>query len=430
MNQTILNKGLALRTMAPETCTNQQNILLQNHLRQAMQGSYYKKLYQDCGVTPEDISLANLSDLPLTSRADLNGNSHRFQGVGDAQIRDISLTSGTTGSPVRIPYTQHDLERLAYNEAMAFYGAGVRPGDVYVVGVTLDRCFIAGLAYYSGLVTLGATAVRSGPGQPARQWECIAQCKPKGFIGVPSFLLQIGRWAQEHGHNPADSAIESLITIGEPIRRANFELTPLGRDLQQIWQTPIHGSYGATELETGISECCAQQGGHIHPELMIAEIVDDQGKLVPQGEAGELVVTPLGVEGFPLVRFRTGDITRMHTGPCACGWTSPRIGPIEGRLAQRLKVKGTTLYPDTILQVLQEIPHLGPAYLEVSASYDLSDEIKVVVAEENAISVKEIMTLLQARLRVRPEVEKQPEKAILARISGGHKVKRFFDNRS
>jgi phenylacetate-CoA ligase len=430
MNQTILNQGLALRTMAPDTCRAQQDILLQNHIRQAMQGSHYKKLYQDCGVTPEDISLANLGDLPLTSRADLNGNSRQFQAVSDAQIRDLSLTSGTTGSPVRIPYTHHDLDRLAYNEAMAFYGAGVRPGDVYIVGVTLDRCFIAGLAYYSGLVTLGATAVRSGPGQPARQWECIEQLKPKGIIGVPSFLLQIGQWVQEHGYNPAESSIESLITIGEPIRRGDFELTPLGRDLQQIWQTPIHASYGATELETGISECCAQRGGHIHPELMIAEIVDEQGKLVPQGEAGELVVTPLGVEGFPLVRFRTGDITRMHTGPCDCGWTSPRIGPIEGRLAQRLKVKGTTIYPDTILQLLQEIPNLGPAYLEVSAAYDLSDEIKVVVAEENAINVKEIMTLLQARLRVRPEVEKQPAEAIMARMSEGHKVKRFFDNRS
>jgi phenylacetate-CoA ligase len=163
---------------------------------------------------------------------------------------------------------------------------------------------------------------------------------------------------------------------------------------------------------------------------MIAEIIDEQGNPVSTGQPGELVVTPLGVEGFPLVRFRTGDITRMHTSPCACGWTSPRIGPIEGRLAQRLKVKGTTIYPDTIFQVLQEIQDLGPSYLEVSASYDLSDEIKVVVAEENAISVKEIMNLLQARLRVRPEVEKQPEKAIIAKISGGHKVKRFFDNRN
>jgi phenylacetate-CoA ligase len=430
MNKTLFKQGLTLRTMDISQCRDQQNKLLQNHIRQAMHGTHYKNLYTSCGIAPEDISLDNLAKLPLTSRTDLNHNSHLFQAVADDQVRDLSLTSGTTGNPVRIPYTQHDLDRLAYNEAMAFHSVNVKKGDIYLVGVTIDRCFIAGLAYYSGLVALGATAVRSGPGQPARQWEFIEQLCPRGIIGVPSFLLQIGKWAEKHGKTPSESSIESLITIGEPIRRANFELTPLGTDLQQIWHTPIHASYGATELETGISECYEQQGGHIHPDLMIAEIIDEQGNPVSTGQPGELVVTPLGVEGFPLVRFRTGDITRMHTSPCACGWTSPRIGPIEGRLAQRLKVKGTTIYPDTIFQVLQEIQDLGPSYLEVSASYDLSDEIKVVVAEENAISVKEIMNLLQARLRVRPEVEKQPEKAIIAKISGGHKVKRFFDNRN
>lgn len=422
--------GINLRTMDPEQRVEQQNIFLQNHIRQAMQSAHYHKLYTELGVQPETITLANLTDLPLTSRSDLNDRSHLFQAVADDKIRDLSLTSGTTGNPVRIPYTRNDLHRLAYNEAMAFHGAGVKRGDIYLVGVTIDRCFIAGLAYYSGLVELGATAVRSGPGQPARQWEFIEQLGPRGIIGVPSFLLQIGKWAKEHGKNPAESTIKSLITIGEPIRRPNFDLTPLGHDLQEIWQTPIHASYGATELETGISECTMQRGGHIHPELMIAEVIDEQGKPVPPGKSGELVVTPLGVEGFPLVRFRTGDITRITTNPCDCGWTTPRIGPIEGRLAQRLKVKGTTIYPDTIFQVLQEIAGLGPAYLEVTASYDLSDEIKVVVAEESAISVKEITNLLQARLRVRPEVEKQPEKAITTKMTTGHKVKRFFDKRN
>ncbi len=426
----IFKQGLALRTMPVSQCIEQQNILLQKHLKQAMQGTHYRQTYTDLGITPQEISLDNFSDLPLTSRADLNDRSHLFQAVPDDKIRDLSLTSGTTGNPVRIPYTRNDLHRLAYNEAMAFHGAGVKKGDTYLVGVTIDRCFIAGLAYYSGLVELGATAVRSGPGQPARQWEFIEQLRPKGIIGVPSFLLQIGKWALEHGKKPSESSIQSLITIGEPIRRPNFDLTPLGYDLQEIWQTPIHASYGATELETGISECVMQRGGHIHPELMLAEIIDEQGNLVAHGKSGELVVTPLGVEGFPLVRFRTGDITRIDPTPCDCGWTTPRIGPIEGRLAQRLKVKGTTIYPDTIFQVLQEIKELGPAYLEVTASYDLSDEIKVVVAEESAISVKEITNLLQARLRVRPEVEKQPGKAIMTKMSsGGHKLKRFFDNR-
>ena len=100
---------------------------------------------------------------------------------------------------------------------MAFYGAGITTQDTCLICVTLDKCFIAGLAYYSGLVGLGATAIRSGSGQPARQWDLIDKINPTVLIGVPTFLIQIADWAKKHGHDPEKAKIKKIITIGEPI---------------------------------------------------------------------------------------------------------------------------------------------------------------------------------------------------------------------
>src|SRR5690606_1278517 len=127
-------------------------------------------VFTDGWFVPEALqSLDDLAMLPLTERQDLSRRGKDFIAHGIA-ARDICHTSGTTGEPVIVPYTDSDLRRLAYNEAMAFYGAGVREGDSILLTVTLDRCFVAGLAYYGGTTTLGATAIRSGPGQPAQQW--------------------------------------------------------------------------------------------------------------------------------------------------------------------------------------------------------------------------------------------------------------------
>lgn len=430
MEKSTLNTALARRTGRPADFAAQQLALLRNHVQQAMHSAFYKEKFAKLGISPAGItSLADLHSLPLTSRQDLDGASHLFQAVADENIVDLALTSGTTGVPVQVPYTRNDLTRLAFNEAIAFWGAGVRPKDRFLVCVTLDRCFIAGLAYYNGLVELGAAAIRSGSGQPARQWQLIKQLRPAGLIGVPTFLLHMARWGREHGYAPQDMGITSLITIGEPIRRPDFSLTVLGEELTRAWNAPIHVSYGATELETGISECEQGHGGHIHPELTLVEIIDDQGNQVADGEPGELVVTPLGVEGFPLIRFRTGDITRLYREPCPCGWQTPRIGPIEGRIAQRLKVRGTTIYPDIIFQTLQEVSAIEAAYIEVRAAYDLADEIKVVVGTCHSLEAREVEALLQAQLRVRLTVEIKDLEIVQKTMATANKPRKFFDLR-
>ncbi|MBU0482886.1 MAG: AMP-binding protein [Proteobacteria bacterium] len=428
-----LDTAINLRRSPPEMIAGHQKLFLRAHLKQAAKAPFYREMFKKQGCALDDLSLENLSSLPLTTRNDVESNPEAFFAAPPEKHVDLTLTSGSTGDPVLVPYTACDLERLAFNEQINFYGAGIRENDRLLLCVTLDRCFVAGLAYYSGLIKLGAASIRSGPAQPARQWELINRLKPSGLVGVPSFLLKMANWGESHGYNPKNNGIKTLVTIGEPIRRADNSLTPLGQELADAWQGRIFASYGATELETAFCECKAGCGGHVHPELMITEIVDDQGNLVPDGTAGEVVVTPLGVEGFTLVRFRTGDIARLHSTPCECGWQTPRLGAIEGRLAQRLKVKGTTLYPEMIFQALQDLPEVKASYLEVRSLYDLSDNIQVVVGVDNLadIKIEKISDHLQAHLRVKPEITIMDRGVVQETMekAGGRKLKRFFDFR-
>ena len=430
-----LEQGLRLRSQTVDVIEALQLNHLQAHLRVAVKTPFYESMFADCGLNVNDFDRLGLLDkLPFTSRQDLDQEPASFGGGTGGQVLDIALTSGTTGEPVVIPYTERDLHRLAYNEAVSFHSAGVQAGDRALLTVTLDRCFIAGLAYYSGLTHLGATAIRSGPGQPSRQWQIIQRLQPSCLVGVPSFLVELGEWGLANGflREGKSSPVNTIVTIGEPTRKFDFSPTAQGKRLIELWGANIFSSYGATEFETAFGECSAGQGGHIHPELMVVEIVDEHGRTLPDGEPGEVVVTPIGVEGFPLVRFRTGDIARLHRGACSCGWNSPRLGPLEGRLAQRLKYRGTTFYPESIFFALQEWLVDAIACVEVRQAADGADDVCVVVGcDEPSVTPEAVEERLQAHLRVRPRVHMKGREEVqrIMFAEGGRKPKKFFDFR-
>ncbi len=424
-----LSEGIRLRNAPEETWQARQMSLLRSHLVHAASLPFYRRLFRKCGVEPGGVrDMNDLAGLPMTSRHDLDRHGDDF--VRDKGLSDINLTSGITGKPVIVPYTAGDLERLALNEAFCFTGAGIGRGSRVLLTVTLDRCFVAGLAYYSGLLKVGAEVIRSGAGQPAMQWQVIERLAPDVIVGVPSFLARLAKWGEARGIDVKNAGIRKLVTIGEPVRRPDFSALPVCRELEEMWNARVFGSYGATEMETAFCECGAGRGGHVHPDLIVTEVVDSQGAPLPPGQAGEVVVTPLGVEGMPLVRFRTGDVARLHVEPCGCGWTTPRLGPIEGRLAHRLKFHGTTIYPEGIFQALQECGGVDMSYVEVRSSEALSDRITVVLCGENP-DPEEIRRTLQARLRVMPEVRVEGQDAVYARVwgDGGRKPRRFFDLR-
>lgn len=411
-----------------------QLLLLQQHLSYLHQASpYYREMFTRFGLTPEDCrTLSDLQKFPLTGKNDLAEHNPEFLAVAEELVVDICQTSGTTGEPVTIWQTEKDLQRLARNEQLAFTAAGLVRGDKVLIGAALDRSFMAGLAYFLGLREIGATAIRAGSGQLALVGELVRQQRPNVLVGVPSLFLALARRFQQSGVDPSKLGIEKIICIGEPIRDPDLSLSLLGQALHESWDAQVLGTYASTEMATAFADCVAGCGGHLLPELILVEIVDEDGQPIPAGKPGEVVVTPFGIEGTPLLRYRTGDVASLHPEPCACGRQTPRLGPILGRRAQMLKCRGTTLFPAAISSALHGIETIQGHYLEVEREFDLSDRLRVVVGSSDAsLTSKQVAELIAAKTRVKPEVViVSPEEIIKKTIlPERRKPVTFFDNR-
>jgi phenylacetate-CoA ligase len=334
-------------------------------------------------------------------------------------VVDYITTSGTLSDPVTFAMTESDLERLAYNEKISFECAGVKKSDIFQLMTTIDKRFMAGLAYFLGLRKLGAGVIRVGNGIAELQWDTIRRMKPNGAVVVPSFILRLIKYAEENGIDYQNSSIKKLVCIGENLREQDFSLNLLGQSIKEKWDVELYSTYASTEMATSFTECEYGCGGHHHPELIICELTDDNGNIVPEGETGELTITTLGVEGMPLLRFRTGDLVRFHTEPCQCGRTTMRISPIVGRLNQMIKYKGTTLYPPAIFDVLDNVAYLENYLIEVTDNDCGTDEVLIKVGlRENPDCdvVKDLKDRFRARIRVAPEIEVGPANEIQAMI--------------
>jgi phenylacetate-CoA ligase len=410
-----------------------QEARLREHLRYCAEASpYYRTVLKAAGIDENEITPSRLAELPLTDKSAIEEYNVDFCAVPLSKIVDIVLSSGTTGKPIRMMYTDHDLRRLAYNEERSFAGVGISDHDTVLLTCTIDRCFVAGLAYFLGITSLGAAAIRNGRASLESHLEAVKRMWPTVIVGVPSFLRKLGLFLREAGMDPAKTAVSRLVCIGEPLRRRDLQPLKVGEDLEAIWEAKTYSTYASSEIVTTFCECPAQQGGHLHPDLAIVEIVDDEGKVLPSGETGEVVVTPMAVEGMPLVRFKTGDISFLIDQPCTCGRNSIRLGPILGRKNQMMKVKGTTLYPQAIYTILEEMGEVEEYYITVTGASDLSDAITVHAAvNDPRLTAEMIRDKLQARLRVKPAVILADEKSVRDQVytPTSRKPIRFFDRR-
>ncbi len=430
---TPLRQSFALAFQPPATLRQRQELLLGRQLDHCRRSPYYRRAL--AGMLPSigrRLPLTALRDLPFTTKADLEAHNDAFLAVPRSLVRDIVQSSGTTGQPTRVMYTAQDLQRLAYNEAVCFKGCGMGRGDRVLLTCTMDRCFVAGYAYCLGAQAVGAASVRSGLNLVEGHASVLALMRPTFLVGVPGFLRKLGRYLHESARPP--QGVKGLICIGEPLRDAALKPTALTQELERLWQAPAFSTYSSSEMVTSFCECSCQCGGHAAPDLGLLEIVDEAGQPLPPGETGEIVVTPLGVEGMPLVRFRTGDVGYFLDQPCACGRQTPRLSPILGRRSQMLKVRGTTLYPAMVFELLNDIPEVGEYYLEVDNQPDeQADRLEVHLAlnRETPDLKQKIENLLQSRLRVRPEVHVDSEAEIQRRVylPQSRKPVRFFDRR-
>ncbi|QBA22050.1 phenylacetate--CoA ligase family protein [Chryseobacterium indologenes] len=369
---------------------------------------FYQKLFKENNISIEDIrTLEDLQKIPTTTKNDLQQYNHDFFCIPPHKIVDYSTTSGTLGDPVTFGLSDSDLERLAYNEAISFACAGIQKGDVVQMITTIDKRFMAGLAYFLGLRKMGASVVRMGPGIPELQWDSIFRYKPRYLITVPSFLLKMIDYAEKHGLDYKNSGVYGAVCIGESIKNQDFTDNILSQKIKEKWDIKLFSTYASTEMSTAFTECEFQIGGHHHPELIITEILDDEGNPVKEGESGELTITTLGVEAIPLLRFKTGDLVKAHYEPCQCGRNTMRLGPVVGRKQQMIKYKGTTLYPPAMNDILNDFNNILCYQIVIQANEIGLDEIIIKLSTEadHEGFVNEVRDHFRAKLRVSPKIE-------------------------
>jgi phenylacetate-CoA ligase len=398
----------------------------------ARRSPFYKRLFRDLGIDPGEIGIDALEALPVTTKDDFARHNADFLAVPPESIVDIVLSSGTTGKPVQVMYSERDLRRLAYNEELSFAACGVTSRDVALLTCTMDRCFVAGMAYFLGLRQLGAAVIRNGHGTLTSHELVIKTIRPTVLVGVPSFLRKLGMYLRERGEDPAAGSVRKLVCIGEPVRGEDMAPLRLGCDLREVWNADVYSTYASSECVTTFCECVTQNGGHLHPELALVEILDTQGRRLPAGACGEVVLTPLDMEGMPVLRFATGDISFMLEDPCACGRTAPRLGPILGRKQQLMKIRGTSVYPQAVFNALDELAGVGDYYLELRENAELSDELVVHLAGISRLPpAASVAEHLQARIRVTPVIVVDPEDEVRHHLysSESRKPVRVLDRR-
>lgn len=396
---------------------------------------FYKKHFTANGIKAGSIkTLDDLQAIPPTTKDDLQQSNWEFLCVPRSEIVEYTATSGTMGSPVTIALTRNDLQRLAYNECISFACADGTSADLYQLMLTLDRQFMAGIAYYEGIRKLGASLVRVGPGLPAMQWETIERLKPTTLVAVPSFIVKLIEYAKLQGINLNQSSVKKAICIGESLRSSSFELNTIGRRVCEQWDIKLYGTYASTEMQTAFTECGHGRGGHHHPELVIVELLDENNNSVTPGTPGEVTITTFGVEGMPLLRFKTGDIAEGHEEKCSCGRTTMRLGPVLGRKQQMIKLKGTTIYPPGIFEILNTLPVVKDYVVEVRTGDLQTDELNlhILPTDDNWKKTSEdIMTVFQSRLRVAPQIifstHDELEKLQFGKMD--RKIRKFLDKR-
>ena len=328
-------------------------------------------------IKPQDIrSLEDLRHLPFTVKTDLR--DHYPFGMfarPRAELTRLHASSGTTGKPTVVGYTKKDLDTWAGLMARSMACAGARPGDVvhnaYGYGL-----FTGGLGAHYGAERLGATVVPMSGGATERQVVLIKDFGARVLCSTPSYALNIAEVAERDGVDLRASALEIGLFGAEPWSEA------MRREIQIRLGLKAVDVYGLSEIMgPGVAiECEAQDGLHGWEDHFLFEIIDpESGQPVPEGQAGELVITTLTKEGLPMIRYRTRDITCVTTARCACGRSHLRLRRITGRNDDMLIIRGVNVYPSQIEAVLVGLPDLAPHYQLVVSRRGNMDELAVEV---------------------------------------------------
>ena len=343
---------------------------------------FYRRRMKEQGVRPDDIrSLADIRKLPFMYKRDLRDNypDGLFCAPRDELVR-YHVSSGTTGKPTVVGYTRRDIENWSESLARAFSSCGLGRGDVLQVSYGYGL-FTGGLGVHYGAERVGATVLPTSVGNTERQIELMQDLHTTAIACTPSYLLHMGEVAEKMGVSIRD---DTDLRIG--ILGAEPWSEQMRSRIEEWLGIRAYDIYGTSELSGPMfTECSEQQGIHIWGDLALAEVIDPKtGEVLQPGERGELVVTILQKEAFPMIRYRVGDITIMDEAPCACGRTHPRIRRIQGRVDDMLIVRGINVFPSQVEHALLEIPEVGRHFQIVVDRKGALDAmlVRVEVSEE------------------------------------------------
>ena len=355
---------------------------------------FYRDLFDTAGVKPEQVrGLDDLPKLPMTRKRDLRDN-YPF-GLFAAPLKDIvriHASSGTTGKPTTVGYTRNDISMWA--EVMARVLAGVGATDEDVVHVAYGYgLFTGGLGAHYGAELLGASVLPISGSNTQRQLMLMKDFGSSVICCTPSFMLYLWDVAQELGMDVTTLPLRVGVFGAEPWSEG------MRRDIEKKWNIKACDIYGLSEIVgPGVScECVdAQSGLHINEDHFLPEIIDpDTGEALDYGEQGELVITTLTKEGIPLIRYRTGDITRLDPEPCICGRTLVRMDRVSGRTDDMLIIRGVNVFPSQVESVLLMAPNVEPHY-------------QLVVSRKGA------MDMMDVRVEISPALYREVSDALLS----------------
>lgn len=343
----------------------------------------YRKKMDEVGVKPGDIRrLSDLSKLPFTTKDDLRDNyPFGMFAVGLERVVRVHASSGTTGKPTVVGYTRRDIETWSELMARTLAAAGVHSGDVvhnaYGYGL-----FTGGLGFHYGAEKLGATVIPISGGNTKRQIMIMRDFGSTVLTCTPSYALNIAEVLEDSGIKPEELKLKVGIFGAEPWSEKMREEIErqLGIDAIDI--------YGLSEIiGPGVSVECVEkkEGLHIFEDHFIPEIINPEtGEVLPPGEKGELVFTTLTKEAFPVIRYRTRDITSLITEPCTCGRTLYRMNKVSGRSDDMLIIRGVNVFPSQIEHVLMSVEGVEPHYQIIVDRQGALDvmEVQVEVSEE------------------------------------------------
>jgi phenylacetate-CoA ligase len=396
---------------------------------------FYRRLFDENGVKPEDIrSLDDVRRLPFTKKTDLVENyPFAMFAVPLGEIVRVHATSGTTGKPIVAGYTREDLEMWAEAMARTYTLCGVTSKDV-VQNAYGYGLFTGGLGFHMGAERIGATVLPIATGLSERQVMLMQDLGTTVLTCTPSYALTLADTLADMGVDKSQLKLRIGIHGAEPWTEG------MRRDIEERLGLEAFDIYGLTEMcGPGVAcECVYHEGLHIQDDLFYPEVVDPEtGEPVPPGEKGDLVFTSLQRTGFPLVRYRTKDITSLITEPCRCGRTTVRFVKVTGRIDDMLIIRGVNVFPSQIETVLLQFRELAPQYqIIVDRAKNLDTlEVQVETTEEvwsrgeeaRAKLAAEVKAKLTQAIIVTPEVTLLAPRT-LPRVEAG-KAKRVIDKR-